>query len=667
MTRLRLAPVTVPCAAALVLVAWWAFDNGGFAVRQWAPGGLVLLVLLAAALVVLGPPVRVPRPVVVAASGLVAYTLWSFASVAWADDPGFALEGATRTALYAVTFCLFALWPQHGRTGAALLGAWLAVVTAVGVVLVVRLMGSADPLQLFREGRLLAPAGYSNATAALLMMPVLPAVVVAAARAVPWWARGGSAAAAVLLASLALLTVSRGAVFSAPIALLLLGVLVPGRVRHFYVLLPVCAAVAVCAPGLLGVADALAIAPPRQVLREALEPVCVAALVAGLLVASVARLEGRRHRAGAAVARLAPAARALPAVVLALAVVGGLAWAGNPVDRVDAAWTSFKGGYAENDPTANRLVGGLGSARYDFYRVGLHAWADHPLVGVGADGFTQQYLLRRTSDETPRYPHSVEVRALVQTGAIGAVLLFGALAAAFVAAMRGMRTGGALRRTAAGGATMGFVLWFVHGSVDWFWEWAGLGVPAFALLGLACAMARPVEEPGTVPSGPVARPRRRTAWRAAALVACGAIAVPFACLWAADREQRRATTVFATDPITAYAYLDRARRINPFAAAPETLVGSIALRWGDLTRADAAFAEALDRVPDDQYATLERGAIASALGRPKQAESYLARAVALSPRDRLAREALAIVREGGRVDVAVLNQRIRESASGLTS
>jgi len=684
LVSLRAAPVTLPCGLALALIAWWSLDGGGFEVRQWAPGGLLLLGLLAVAIVAAPGAWRdVPGPVALAAAGLAAYAAWSFASIAWADDPGYALEGATRTLVYAVVFWLFALWPQRGATGAALLAAWVVVVGAAGLVLALRLTGDADPTGLFNFDRLRAPTGYPNATAALLMTPVLPAVVLAATRRLPWWARGSCAAIAVGLASLALLTVSRGAVYSTPLVLVALFVLVPGRVRHFYTLLPVGVAVAACAPRLLDVQAAVDAGDPSAALSRALGQVATAAVAVGVLVALVAWLERRPAARAATSARLALAARAGCATVLAAGFVGLVA-AGDPIVRAQSAWTSFKGGYAENDATSNRLVGGLGSARYDFYRVSLSAFADRPLTGVGADNFFQRYLREGDSAETPRYPHSVELRTLAQTGAVGGVLLFGALAAALVAALRAMRTGGQLRRTAARGATIGFVYWLAHGSVDWFWEWAGLGVPAFALLGLACALSRPspagpVDGAATRPhAGPVARApdlpastagilARGPLARAAVLAVSAALAVPLLVLWAADHQQRRAASVYATDPLAAFARLERAAELNPFSAAPDTLAGSIALRFGDLPRADAAFARALERVPDDQYATLERGAIASALGRRDRAERTLARAVALAPRDALAREALRIVRRGRTVDVAALNRRILEATRPLSS
>ncbi len=47
---LRSAPTTIPAAAAFALFVIWACDQGGYPVTHWAPGGLIVLALLAIAL-----------------------------------------------------------------------------------------------------------------------------------------------------------------------------------------------------------------------------------------------------------------------------------------------------------------------------------------------------------------------------------------------------------------------------------------------------------------------------------------------------------------------------------------------------------------------------------------------------------------------------------------
>ncbi len=333
---------------------------------------------------------------------------------------------------------------------------------------------------------------------------------------------------------------------------------------------------------------------------------------------------------------------------------------GDPGQRVDSAWSSFKHGYSENG-SGNRLTAGLGSNRYDFYRVALDVFRDHPLAGVGADNFQQQYLAVGRSDETPRYPHSIELRALEQTGLVGAILLLAALGGALAVALPTALRGDPLARAVAAGALGVFAYWLVHGSADWFWEFAGLGAPAFAMLGLAAALGpRPEDHaPARWPLVDAAAPRL-----AAAVVAVAAV-VAIGAPWLAAREARRAGATWAADPGKAYAQLRLARRLNPLSDQPDLLAGSIALRENDLGGADAAFARALARNANGSYAMLERGAIASQRGDGPQALALLERAHALNPRDPLTTFALQVAQAGGRVDVAKLNESILAQASLL--
>src|SRR4051794_4681043 len=123
--RLRAAPITAPTLLAVAVFLVWTPLDGGQAVTRWAPGAIAILGLLAVAILALPQHwAALPRPVTVAAVALTAFTAWSYASIAWAGDPGVALEGANRTLLYLATFLLFALWPQRPATAGWVLGAW---------------------------------------------------------------------------------------------------------------------------------------------------------------------------------------------------------------------------------------------------------------------------------------------------------------------------------------------------------------------------------------------------------------------------------------------------------------------------------------------------------------------------------------------------------------
>ena len=153
----------------------------------------------------------------------------------------------------------------------------------------------------------------------------------------------------------------------------------------------------------------------------------------------------------------------------------------------------------------------------------------------------------------------------------------------------------------------------------------------------------------------------RGAFAAAAVLAVLVVGAP----WLSARDVNRAAKIFATQPLKAYDLLDQAASLNPLSDQPALVAGGIALRFNDTARADREFADALGRVPDGAYATLERGAIASARGDRAAALALLTRAVALNPRDPLTRQALGVVQTGGVVDVSNLNRVILTQAQGL--
>jgi Flp pilus assembly protein TadD len=618
--------------------------------------------------------------------------------------PGDAWEGADRTLLYLLVFALFALWPQQGRSAALLLGAWTLASIVLAAFVALHINAAAHSLArlevLLPEGRLAYPSGYANANAAQWLIAFWPALLLAREARLHWSVRGLLAGGAVLLAEVALLSVSRGSLYATPVMLVLVFALLPGRTRTFALLVPVAAGIAAAAPLVLHVGERIKHAQnATAAVHAATTATFLAALAVGLVVALGALIEGRHRTLSETSARRVRRGVGAVAIATLVAVLaGGWVAAGNPVTRARHAWDTFKSGsgYAANGG-GNRLTSGLGSNRYDFYRVALDEFLAHPLVGIGADNFQEQYLVHGRSEETPRYPHSVELRTLSQTGLVGALLALVGLGAALVAGRLALRRrrSDPLGQAVAAAALAGFAYWLVHGSFDWFWEFAGLGAPAFAMLGLACALApRPSGRPeideapggstpapssaafatashagapssyGTVstPSSRRSRPLglgvgRRGMFAVAALAALGA-AASLAAPWLSQLQVQSAARIWPKAPAAAYSRLNEAARLNPLGDEPYLLAGGIALRFGDLRRADREFAQALRRSPGDAYATLELGAIDSARGDGVGAKRLLERAVRLSPREPLAREALRTARRGGRVDVDELNRSI---------
>jgi hypothetical protein len=682
---LRETPAAVPALGAIVLFVVWATSQAGYPLTRWAPGALIMLVLLAVALIAVRVRYAAISPWVWLALGcLAAFTALSFLSITWAAAPGYAWEGANRTLLYLIVFALFALFPLRGASAALLVGLWTLAMVALAVYVALRLDNGAHLEALFSGERLSYPAGYPNAAAAQWLMAFWPALLLARGPRVAWALRGLLAGGAIVLADVALLSQSRGSLYATSVMVVLLFAFFPQRLRSFAVAVPVALGIGATAPLVLRVGDRLGNGQsPSAAIHTAVATMFVAALLVGAVVALGVAVENllllspalaRRARRGLVVLAVAT----LVAVVVGGLVAVGSQGGGNGVGGklttgVRHSWESFEGGYSTTATNGDRLLSGLGSNRYDFYRVALDQFTGHPMLGIGADNFAQQYLRLGHSEETPRYPHSVELRTLSQTGLLGALLAVVGLGGALAAGWRAMRRrDDVLGATVAAAALVGFLYWAIHGSVDWFFEFAGLGAPAFALLGIACALA-PARAVG---------PRERVGPRFGShtrvgpqlgrilgfalagllvLVAAASLAAP----WLSERQVQSAAHIWAKAPLAAYSRLESAAKLNPLSDRPYLVAGSIALRFGDLPRAERQFTLALSRVSDDAYAALELGAIASETGQRSRALALLERALRLSPRDPLTREALRTTRAGGRVSVEALNRSILVSAEHL--
>jgi tetratricopeptide (TPR) repeat protein len=650
------APVLPAALLGVGVVVALGASGGGYAPTAWYPAALFLLALLAVTLLARPGSGGPPRPVVVAVCLLGAYALWSHLSIAWADDQGAAVQGAARALLYAVAFALFALWPLDGRSAWVVTGAFGLGIAGLGLVELLRLDAASEPAEFFIDRRLSEPVGYHNANVALWFLGFWPCLVLAARREVPVPLRALGLGGAGLLLGLALMGQSRGWFFTLPVALAFFVLVVPGRARALVALALTALAGLVMAGPVLDVHDGFTIGPELNALvDDAARTILLASGALAAVGLGVALLD-RNVEPRPAVAR---AASRVVGVLAVVAVLGAAAvWvarSGDPVDEVSDAWEEFKRGELPRQDES-RFTASLGSGRYDIWRVAWERFEEEPLTGIGADNFQQDYLQRGRTLERPVHPHSLEIRVLSQTGLAGALLLLSALVAAGMAAARARRRGPPAAAAPVAAATTVFAYWLLHGSVDWFWEIPALGVGAFAMLGVAAAVAPRSE-------GAPARSRRVRVGALAAGWLCVAVAaVVLALGWVAERRVERAFDIWRTDPAGARSELDSAAGLNPFSSWPALVAGSIAVERGELERARAAFRDALERNPREHYALLELGAIASELGDRRTALARLREAARLSPRDRITAQALREVRRGETVKTRVLGNRILAAA-----
>ncbi len=652
-------PALLPAVLAVVVLVALAGSEAGFypiGSRQhpglgWYPGAVALLLLLGAGVAAVRPR-RPSRPVLVALSLFSAYTAWTFLSISWAEQQAVAWDGANRTAVYLVIFALFALWPLTAGGATVLLGALGLGLAGLGLVEILRADAASDPILYFVDARFAEPAGYINANVAMWTLGLFICLHLACSRDTNALVRGLGLGGAGILACLALLGQSRGWVLAAPLGALVFVALTPHRARALLALGATALGTFAVSGPLIAVHDEFTPEALEGLLADATRGILALGAILAVLGVLAALVDGRialSESRSRVINR--SAVLALVALLGAVAVVG-VVKVGDPIDKVSSSWESFKEGGSSSEAGASRFTN-VGTNRYDFWKVAWGRFKDRPLTGIGSENFQQDYLARSDSSEQPRYPHSLEIGVLSQTGLVGALLLGGAILAALLAMVTGRRRGGghAGAVIAAGGTV--FVYWLLHASIDWFWEFPALTGIAFAVLGLACAVS------GGLPSAGEGRTRPSRLPHALGIATSGVAAtfllVSFALPWMSEREVERAASEWRSSPTAAFDRLDRAGALNPISPKPNLVAGTIAVRVEDQARAVSEFEKVLELEPRTPFALAELAALASERGQDALAERLLVDASGFAPNDRVVDEALDQIRSGGSLDVQTLN------------
>jgi O-antigen ligase/polysaccharide polymerase Wzy-like membrane protein len=574
-------------------------------------------------------------PATASAAFLGLLAAFELLSVTWAGAKGIAWDVANLTFVYAIVLLLFAGFRGGARSRQMLVGLFALLMALVGVATL--LSAARNVPGSFSLDRFAAPTGYANASAALFLIPFWGAVSLGGTPRLPIALRAIAVGSAATLATVAYVPESRGALYTFPIAAALLLVLARHRLRT-------------------AIALALAVVPVALLIRPLSRPyeagdvgaradathhAAVLAITVGVVVAAItaaASILDNRVRIDAT-ARLRIVTRL--AVVVAVLTAVAIGASHHPRAEASRLWSSFR----SHDSAANGQTrfGSLGSNRYDFWRVSLDLAKSHPLVGVGAGNFGEEYLKHRRTGEQPAYPHSIEMTLLSETGGIGAAifLLFFGTAALAVAKRRRQGTAEA---SVAAGAMTGFVYWILHGSVDWLWQFPLLGLSAFLLLGLAIA---PYER---------GLPRKRLQLAVAATAAI--VGLSFLAPWIAARQVAQASHAWRQDPAAAYAALSQASRINPLSDQPALVAGTIAAERREPTRMRVSFQQAIARDPGNWLSRTQLAvALANEQAWPAATRSAQA-AVRLDPREPVAHLILDAVRSRKSPKLDAVNQAV---------
>jgi tetratricopeptide (TPR) repeat protein len=652
-TIIERSPGVVPCAISCGVLLWFAGDEGGFRGTTWEPAMLFLLGVLFVCLIALPRP-RPSRAALTAVLLLGAYGVWSLMSVLWAGQEELAWDAGNRTLLYALILALCTLWPIRGEAAAVILGALGLGIAAIALVELLKVSGSSQGIQYFHEARFAEPVGYTNANVALWMIGLFPCAVLGGRRGVPAPLRGLFLGSAVLLAGAALIGQSRGWLIVLPAVAVIAIAVVPGRGRTIVSFAAVGVALLPALSPLLDVyTDWHAFRPPGEVWDSALRALLLASIGLGMVGTLAAMIDVRVPVSAGGARRISAAAVAAVVLAVAAGTVGYAVVERSPISAASDAWNEFKKGGSDPVGHSVRLGSGFSTYRYDYWRIAWREFKKRPILGNGADNFGRAYLRHGESTQTPRFPHSTVLAALSETGIIGALLLLGAFAAGLMAAFP------ALRRVDLGGVAAGtgvllFLYWFVHSSLDWFWEFPGLAGPGLLGLGVAMAVAHGAKEPA--PERSLISGGRALALAVACVVLIAASVIP---PWLSERELRRGTEIAATNPEAALEDFDRAASLNPLTPLPDKAAGVVEIRDGDYAAADRSFRAAYERDHGDSGMHLLMGVLASSAGRPQEAIRLVSEARRLAPQDEITARVLNALKKGRKLDPRKVDRLIQ--------
>jgi UDP-GlcNAc:undecaprenyl-phosphate GlcNAc-1-phosphate transferase len=614
---------TYPLEAGLVVIVAAScglspFFYGFYDLGTWGPIALGLLAVLLG-LVIARP--AIPRPAgLVALASLAGLAVWSLVSRSWAGSPGNALTEANRWMLYATLLGILLLLLRDDRLARLLMGVTTAFVLALGGYVVVSMLGGDGDL--FQVKRLNDPLGYVNGQATYFLLGLWPLIAVAE-RARRAWIAGVAAGAAVLLAALIVLSESRAIVPAILVSAVVLLALVPGRVRRGWALVLTVGAVAAISGPLIAVYDQAGNSVSAGSARDAALAIVVAAVAAGLIWAvAVAVAERVTAGSGSAVVRRAPAV-VLVALVLAV-VAGALVVVDDPGGKVSRQWNAFTKLQSTNNQQTRFSSGG--GNRYDYWRIAVDEFEEQPLRGVGAGSYHFGYFRERRTQEDIRQPHSLELQALSELGAVGLglVLAFvGAVLLGFARRARAARRDAAQAGllVAAGGV---FLVWLVHTSVDWMHLIPGV---TGAALAAAAVLLGPWRGTATARST-----RHKLVVAACAVLVAGA-AVFLARATLADRHATEAKREVSTDPRRALDQSGRALALNSDSVPTWYSRAAAYARLGDYERAHRSLLEAIRVEPANFVTWALAGDLAVRHGDTRLARRYYRRALALNPRD----------------------------------
>jgi O-antigen ligase len=620
---------------------------------------------------------------------LLALAALSALSVVWSVKPDSSWEDAARLFAYSGVFALAVLLARAtpARWSAVLGGVVLAAVVVCGYALLTKVFPNAlgaERAYAHTYARLREPYGYWNAIGIAAALGAIGCMWLGARRAGHALLSALAYPAMGVMLVTVLLAYSRGALAALVLGLALWLCLVPLRLRG----------VTVLGTGALGAGVVVLWDFSQHALTTDDTPlaarvsaghqlgVLLAAVLVGLTLAGMAIgfLDGR-HAGGRAQLQLR---RRAGAVLLSVPVIVAIAFAGaltvshrglfGSVSHTVGTLTNPNAPVPANGP--GRLTA-IGSVRARYWNEALEIFKDHPLLGVGAEGYETARLRYRTAILDVGQAHGFIVQTLADLGLAGLLMVLALLGAWLCAAGRATHpcnrrwSGWRWRRLAdsppdgSGGgwrsqsirhytaervglltmvclvATFG-----IHSFVDWTWYVPGVACTALLCAGWVAGRGPLIEaEPASPESVPVSastsdKPRLPALHEIGLLrggAAAAVVSLALLAAWAEWQPQRsvdasnEALALVARDPAAALAAAHTAVSRDPLSAEALLTLAAVQEGAGQSAAAAATYEQAVHLQPANFHTWQALGEYDLRTSQPRAALNAVRAAVYLNP------------------------------------
>ncbi len=617
------------------LVAYLGIEGGGYDALVHDQVGIAVWWILLATVAVGALPRRRPGELAWITLGLfAAFTIWTALSLGWTESADKTSADLARVLGYLGIFAI-AILSRGFRESQRLIG---AVAAGISLVFLIGLLSRLHPAWFPSAGqtgiiledreRLSYPIDYWNGLAGLIAIG-LPLLLQIASGAKTTLMRALAAAAMPAAMLTLFLTLSRGGIAAAVLAVALFLALTSDRLPKLATLL------------LTGVGGAILVAAAnsREALQEGLENdtarhqggellliVLAVCLVVGLVQAALSSSSVAARRPGWT---RASRDQALTATIVAVMVAIVAALLLGAPGRISGGWDEFKEGGGPGSG-AGRLGSVSGQSRYQLWSAAVRENKTKPLTGTGSGTFEFWWARDGDTTETVRDTHSLYLQTLGELGIVGFALIIAFLGAIVLGGIRRLLAAPARDRPLYAAALAGFAAFCITAMFDWMWQLPALVVAALLLGSILVMPPRPASQKDERRSGlPLSL---RVAAVVVALVAIVAIAVPLA---TTSLVRQSEADVRDGDLPAALGAARSAQNVQSDAAGPRLQQALVLETQGDLPAAAEAARAATERESTNWRTWLVLSRIEAERGMAAAAVRDFRRARSLNPRSTL--------------------------------